>query len=165
MEITGRFYVKNFRRKNSLWKCMSLLGILGFSIQPSTPTSPHTSSLSIRRIHLWMKENSPAAECTSRGSHSWGEVSAALSVDSSACCILPATYSSCLHSDSLLHLGFFLWACSESGLSLHFVLALWIFSCCLFARFSSVCDSRGQDNYSPYLFLKMNRPGEETIGW
>ena len=82
----------------------------------------------------------------------------------SSFCSLLLSYFSCLYSDSLLHLGFLLCACSLSGLSLHFVLAPWIFSYCLFPTFSSVCDSAGQDKSSPSLFLKMNHPGEKAVG-
>lgn len=168
MEIIEKFYIKKSRRKNSLWKCIRVFFCI--SNQPFIPNFPYTSSLPMRRIYLPMKENSPAAErarlLTKTGAPRAEErhllPSPLLSPTSwlSSFCNLLLSYFSCLYSDSLLHL-----ACSMSGPSLHFVLAPWISSYCLFPTFSSVCDSAGQDKSSPCLFLKMNHPGEKAVGW
>ena len=127
------------------------------SIPPPHPRSPHIHPPAHRRIL-------PAAECT-RFLTGAGPRTAedrcllpsllpSPTFLSPSICILSVFYFPCLNSDPLLHLGFFPCSCSMSLLSLHFVLALGIFSYCLFLRFSSVCDSEGQDKCSPYLFVK-----------
>lgn len=78
-------------------------------------------------------------------------------LSSSECCV---THFSCLSSASRLHPGFLPWACSRSQLlyTLSQLSGAFLTVC---SPYSSVCDSGGRDKYSPYLFLKMNHPGEE----